>query len=165
MTTGAVQVAASMGYGRRRTAFFSASMTTGAVQVAASMGYGRRRTALEDWALLVEAILDHWLFSTRRYRCWLLLRDFLLSPRSDMAARSTFDLLEQYLASSVTSMTSTFNHPQCTPKTKFHAYWAQNNKSTFRLGNTAMTTQKAPFTCLFQPPDTPFLITPPLKTN
>ena len=38
-------------------------------------------------------------------------------------------------------------------------------KSTFRLSNTAMTTQKALFTCLFQPPDTPFLTTPLLKTN
>ena len=38
-------------------------------------------------------------------------------------------------------------------------------KSTFRLNNTAMTTQKALFTCLFQPPDTPFLTTPLLKTN
>ena len=38
-------------------------------------------------------------------------------------------------------------------------------KSTFRLHNTAMTTQKALFTCLFQPPDTPFLTTPLLKTN
>ena len=78
-------------------------------------------------ALLVEAILDHRLFSARRYRCWLLLRDFLLvSPDRTWQPNLPLTFLEQYLASSVTSMTSTFNHPQCTPKTKFHAYWAQN---------------------------------------
>ena len=48
---------------------------------------------------------------------------------------------------------------QCTPTTKFHAYWAQI-KSTFKSSNTAMTTQKAFSTYLSQPPDTPSPITP-----
>ena len=56
--------------------------------------------------------------------------------------------------SSGTRHVSYLSITQCTPTTKFHAYWAQI-KSTFKLSNTARTTQKAFSTCLSQPPDTP----------
>ena len=91
-----------------------------------SMGYARRRTALEDWPFLSKLFLITGCLARDVTDVGSSLETSFWSPRSDMATRSTFDLLEQYLASSVTSMTSTFNHPQCTPKTKFHAYWAQN---------------------------------------
>ena len=69
------------------------------------MGYARRLAALIDWPFLskLSLITDG-----------LVLDVTDVDSCLDIAARATSDLLEPYLASSVTSMTSTFNHPQCT---------------------------------------------------